>query len=243
MTETYETLWSEINDCEAWKNDERIELRIREGWKQSAFFPFRGVGPEPSDLPVAYLLVAQEPSTGWVKGLGLEEARAAVRDGAIRNFDVTGGDFAIRWAAHNWLVNRGKEAFLLTDLAKCSVAGEDVDYTMPRRYRNCRPFLNREVEMFLPKLRVIIPVGNAAYRWCIAAAEPNWPRVTKAVPHYAWRFPKGGDAVTEADWDEFRDFVKDRNPSRRVHDRERHILSIYKGEFARINAEYRGDNS
>jgi uracil-DNA glycosylase len=241
MIDSYDSLWAEISDCEVCKQDERIELRIREGWKQTAFFPFRGVGPEPGDLPVAYLLVAQEPSTGWVKKeMSLEEARAKARDGGIRNFDVTGGDFAIRWAAHKWLVDKSKEAFLLTDLAKCSVTGNDVDDTMPRRYRNCRPFLNREVEMFLPGLRAIVPVGKAAYRWCIAAAEPKWPPITDAVPHYAWRFPKGGDKVNKTDWDEFRDFVTQRNPSRRVHDRERQILGIYKVEFARINAKYRG---
>jgi hypothetical protein len=70
----------------------------------------------------------------------MDVARGKIASG-LKNFNSTGGDFAIRWAAHNWLVNRGKEAFLLTDLAKCPVAGKDVYDTVPRRYRNCRPFL------------------------------------------------------------------------------------------------------
>lgn len=240
MAESYDSLWEEINRCDVCKNDERIELNIRDCWNQEAFFPFRGVDPEPPGLPVRYLLVAQEPSTGWTKGMSPVEARAKVGDGSIKNFNITGGDFAIRWAAHNWLVNKGEEAFLLTDLAKCSVAGDEVNDTRPRRYRNCRRFLTREVESFLSTLRAIVPVGKEAYRWCIATAEPNWPPVTKAVPHYAWRFArsalKGMNNEGLPSEAEFAEFVKDRNPTSRarLHERELNILSVYKGQFAEI---------
>ena len=243
MTESYESLWAEINRCDVCKNDERIEPEIRDRWKKGAFLPLPGIGPEPSGLPVVYLLVAQEPSASWTKG-SIDVARKKIADG-FRNFNVSGGDFAIRWAAHNWLVNKGEEAFLLTDLAKCSVAGDDVSDTMPRRYRNCRRFLNREVDMFLSTLRAIVPVGREAYRWSIAAAEPNWPPVTKPVTHYAWRFPQradNGKSPTEAELADFTDFAKQRNPSCRLHEREQHILRVYRKQFAEIKARVEGDH-
>ncbi len=241
MAEPYKTLWTKINRCQVCKDDERIDAEIRNRWKTGAFLPLPGIGPEPTGLPVRYILVAQEPSASWTKG-STEAAREKIAAG-LRNFSSTGGDFAIRWAAQNWLVNKGKEAYLLTDLAKCSVWGNDVFDTMPRRYRNCSQFLNREVQMFLSTLRAIIPVGNEAYRWCIAEAERNWPPVTKAVPHYAWRFPQATEEkkrLTKDEWDGFREFVREHS-SRQIHDRERKILAIYKFRFARIKAESRGN--
>jgi hypothetical protein len=236
MTESYESLWAEINHCDVCKHDERIEPEIRERWKKGAFLPLPGVGPEPNGLPVRYLLVAQEPSASWAKA-SMDTARKKIASG-FRNFNITGGDFAIRWAAHKWLVDKGKEAFLLTDLAKCAVAGKDVYDTVPRRYRNCRHFLEREVDIFRSTLQAIVAVGKEAYRWCIAAAEPNWPPIM-SVMHHAMRFPplrQSSDnegLPTEA---EFAKFVKERNPTStaRLQERELNILSVYKVRFAEI---------
>ena len=240
MSKSYASLWAEIDQCEACKNDDRIDPKIRDWWKQGVFFPLRGVGPEPCGLPVRYLLVAQEPSAAWAKGK-MDVARKKVRDG-FKNFNVTRGDFVIRWAAHNWLVNKAEEAFFITDLAKCTVAGKDARKTMERRYPNCHPFLHREVEAFLPTLRCIVPIGKEAYRWCIAAAEPSRPRITEWVMHYAWRFPP---SLKEADTEglpteaEFAEFVKQHNgpSSARLGERERAVLALYKVQFAAVKAE------
>ncbi len=245
MSKSYASLWAEIDQCEACKNDDRIDPKIRDWWKQGVFFPLRGVGPEPCGLPVRYLLVAQEPSAAWAKGK-MDVARKKVRDG-FKNFNVTRGDFVIRWAAHNWLVNKAEEAFFITDLAKCTVAGKDARKTMERRYPNCHPFLHREVEAFLPTLRGIVPIGKEAYRWCIAAAGPSWPRITTVrVTHYAYRFlrsqPKGADnegLLTETEFAEFAEFVKQHNPalSARLGQHERAGLARYKKQFTAVKAE------
>jgi uracil-DNA glycosylase len=239
MTESYESLWEEIHLCDICKNDERIEPGIRNGWKQGAFFPRRAVDPEPPDLPVRYLLVAQEPSAGRTKG-NMDVAQKKIASG-LKNFNCNGGDFAIRWAACNWLVNSG-EAFLLTDLAKCAVTLDDAIMTRSQRYHNCRRFLNREVHSF--RLRVIVAVGKDAYRWCRQAMESDWPPV-RWVTHHLYRFPRpradNEGLPTEAEFDKF---VKERNPTSRarLHERELNILSVYKRQFAEIKAEFGGDD-
>jgi len=47
----------------------------------------------------------------------------------------------------------------------------------------------------------------------------------------------------EAELAEFTAFVKQRNPSRRLHDRERYVLSVYRKHFAEIKARVEGDLS
>ena len=120
------------------------------------------------------------------------------------------------------------------------MAGKYVHETMPRRYRNCRHFLDREVEAFSSTLRTIIPIGNEAHRWCIAAAEISWPPITKPVTHYAYRFPpseeQGANFEGLPNETAFAKFVQQCNPKSKVQlgMREKCILALYKDEFAEI---------
>ena len=57
-------------------------------------------------------------------------------------------------------------------------------------------------------------------------------------------FPKDADKgqhPTEAEFAALTEFVKQRNPSCRLHKRERTLLSLYRKEFAEIKARVGGD--
>lgn len=127
---------------------------------------------------------------------------------------------------------------------------------MPRRYRNCSPFLNREVHIFLPTLRAIIPVGNTAYRWCLAFAEPDWPPIMKPLPHYAMIITKkmqkkweGADSTGLPTKTEFAEFAEKCNPGlaqkheTKLLKRHETLLKIYRKQIAKIKAKLETSDS
>jgi uracil-DNA glycosylase len=228
MSESLKSIWNDINNCRKCPE---------------VLFPLRPF-LDSQELPVRYLLVALEPSVRKKPPSDWQEKRAEM----ALNFNSTGGDFAIRWAARKWLVDEG-EGLYITDLAKCKIAVKDAPTTRELRFANCRQFLSREVALFSKTLTAIIPVGKESRRFCkeAKANEADWPRITRAVTHYGYRFAgtkacKADKKVdlTDAEWDAFREFVANKS-SRPLcpGKRERAILSIYKKEFAKIRADVR----
>jgi uracil-DNA glycosylase len=239
----YDAIWAEVEGCRACRDDTLIPVEIRVEWETSSFVAPRCVGPEPQGLPVTYLLVAEEPSTQWA---GKTRAEAERRRQDFRNFNWTLGDFVIRWAAHEWLVEKGREAFLLTDLGRCSVPGRQAGLTRARRYRNCHTFLDREVGCFRDTLRAIVPVGEEAAMWCLGQAEDGWPPITDYVLHWAnrfshrTRFATTVDKAYQPDCDAVNEFIRHGNPeSKRLLTPDSPyigMLRIYKQQFEAIRA-------
>jgi uracil-DNA glycosylase len=237
----YAAIWSDIDACRSCRDDVRIDEKTRALWETSSFVAPHSVGPEPQGLPVAYLLVAQEPSSKWA---GKTREDAEKRRGTFRNFNGSLGDFLIRWAAHEWLVEKGKEAFLLTDLGKCSVPGKQADLTRARRYYNCHRFLHREIECFKDSLRAIVPIGEESEMWCMGQAEPSWPPITRYATHWGNRFAhntkvaKMVDASYELEVDAVNAFIgKTRPGSKRTLKADAkagELLRIYKHQFEAI---------
>jgi uracil-DNA glycosylase len=232
----YDRLWSEINPCEKCKFDRRIDERIRERWRKEPFLPFQGVGPEPAGLPVRYLLVGMEPSARPKAKKTREYMQRKIANGT-RNFK---GDAHIRWAAHNWLVKKGAEAFVMTDLAKCMLPTKDAERTAPRRYANCWPWLGREIALYADTLRAIIPMGDEPHRWLLAFAQESWPMITKPIVHPAMRFKRwkdeeANDAGLPSD-EEFHEFARWCDPKAKAHldKRTRGLLARWQAQFAAI---------
>lgn len=240
----YERLWAEqIGPCEKCKHDRRIDPTVRAHWQavETPFLPYPGVGPEPSDLPVRYLLVGMEPSLKPRKKKTRQFMLREIAEGS-RNFKR---DAHIRWAAHHWLVKKG-EAFVMTDMAKCMLPTKAAVKTAPRRYANCLPWLEREIALF-PRLRAIIPLGKEPHRWLLAFAQESWPTVTRPIVHPGHRFTKGWKRG-EADYnrlpsgDEFAEFAKSCDPRAKPHHlrldtRRRGLLARWQVQFAEIRAE------
>lgn len=237
----YDQLWqSEINPCRACIDDRRIDPHIRERWEKEPFLPYPGIGPEPPDLPVRYLLVGMEPSLRPQRKKTREYMRNKIAGGS-RNFK---GDVHIRWAAHNWLVTKGEGAFVMTDLAKCMLPTKDADKTAPRRYANCWPWLGREIALFADTLRAIVPMGEEPYRWCLAFAQESWPTITTPIVHPGHRFVGWKDG--QADYsgvpseEEFTQFAQERDPggtSHKLDKRRRGLLARWNVQFAAIRNE------
>ena len=235
----YDHLWSGINRCVVCTEDRRIDPGIRERWKAEAFLPYPGVGPEPPGLPVRYLLVAMEPSARPKRKKTREYMQKKIAEGS-RNFK---GDFHIRFAAHSWLVTKGTEGVVMTDLAKCMVRGKDAGPTASHRYTNCEPWFGREIELFRDTLRAIVPVGNAPHKWLRAFAQDSWPTITKPIVHPAMRFTKWKDGQANYDGlpneDEFRKFAHwcDPTGTPRLGTRELRLLARWNVQFAEIRAK------
>lgn len=126
-----------------------------------SFFPMRVFGPDRDDRPVRYLLVAMEPSAGWVKRYlkkGKDLADALNFGGAKSQ-----GDSVLQFAVREWLCG-DEETFLLTDIAKCAVRStkeHPASATAPFRWRNCAPILEQEGALF--HLRAVIAVGKGVH--------------------------------------------------------------------------------
>jgi uracil-DNA glycosylase len=241
--ERYVEIWKDIDGCRACRDDPRIDAATKAAWEKSSFVAPHSVGPEPEGLPVAYLLVAQEPSSQWA---GRTREVAEQRRATFKNFNGSLGDFLIRWAAHEWLVEKGKEAFLLTDLGKCSVPGLQANLTRARRYNNCHTFLHREIECFSTSLRAIVPIGEDAEMWCMGQAETTWPPITPYVTHWGNRFAhntkvaKTVDPSYTPDPALINEFITRTNPTsarRFTADASRSaLLRIYKTQFEAIRS-------
>ena len=241
----YSKLWAQIAHCRKCRDDVRINQQIRTGWDAGTFVPFPSKGPEPSGRPVKYILVAEEPSSMWVGTRTRSEIQKAIReDERLRNFNGSLSDFLVRWAARQWLLRRG-EAFYLTDLGKCSIAGLQAGPTRARRYNNCHEFLDREISVLRP--RAIIPVGDDAYMWTLGFAQPDWPEISKPILHYAHRFPQNSNAPRDKtyvpDVDAINRYIQGNRPgSRKIFARRDRraveLLRIYKAQFTALKEQF-----
>ena len=188
-----------------------------------SFFPMRPFGPDRDDRPVRYLLVAMEPSAGWVKGY-LREGKDLAK---ARNFGGQDprGDAAVQFAAREWLCEPD-ETFLLTDIAKCAVLNTNehpASRTASWRYRNCAPILESEAGLF--QLKAVIAVGSPVHD---ALREREWVgrqplfRVLHfsnvASSHRARLLTTDAERdVDEATVDRYRAFIRGRQAALRQH--------------------------
>jgi hypothetical protein len=124
-----------------------------------SFFPMRLFGADRAARPVRYLLVAMEPSAGWVKRY-LKQGKSladAVNFGGAK----PGGDSVLQFAAREWLCSEN-ETFLLTDIAKCAVINSKklpAARTARWRWDNCGRILEQEAQLF--QLKAVVAVGAA----------------------------------------------------------------------------------
>src|SRR5688572_19052528 len=97
--DTYRALWTDISACRVCRDDPRIDEATRLKWERRAFVPFPSKGPEPQRLPVRYLILAEEPSSSWIRGQSREAVLGRLRESkTLRNFNGSLGDFVFRWA-------------------------------------------------------------------------------------------------------------------------------------------------
>jgi len=152
--DAHAALWREIHTCRKCLADPALSPILK---TEPVFVPLPGPPARPDGFPVRYMLVAAEPSAAWA--LSAEDGRDKITRG-FRNFMHSSGDFVLQYAAERWLVG-AREAYVITDLAKCAMSIKAARAAGQRCYENCSAFLEREVALFQPK--AMIGVGQKAF--------------------------------------------------------------------------------
>lgn len=151
----YERLWHEIQGCRRCLAAASIGPRLRQ---EPVFIPVPLPAPRPPKAPIAYLLVAAEPSASWATSQADAESKIAA---GFQNFTQWRGDFVLQYAVEHWLLGQG-EGYAITDLAKCAMSLGAAKAVGTKCYDLCEPFLERELALLQP--RAVIAIGNKAGR-------------------------------------------------------------------------------
>ena len=154
--EAHDALWQEIHACRKCLGDPALLPILK---TEPVFVPLPGPPARPRGYPVRYILVAAEPSAAWA--LSADDGRDKIARG-FRNFMHSSGDFVLQYAVERWLLGP-REAYVITDVAKCAMSVKAARAAGQRCYEHCYAFLERERRLFQPK--AMIGVGQKAYKF------------------------------------------------------------------------------
>jgi len=144
----------EVRKCTRCQEHQEIQRQSREESTIKKFMlhwlPYRRGGP-----PFAFVLLGMEPSFSGVRE-GVEYPREGGFHGGLR--------FAI---SKYLLQDPQRESFLITNMGKCTIAGNLCRQTRCFRWKKCGPFLEREVRLAEPSLgsTVFIGIGRDPIRF------------------------------------------------------------------------------
>lgn len=174
-----ERLWERIYQCRQCLRDPGLK---ESGIEWPRYVPLKTIGILPPGCrSVAYVLVAAEPSGDWVKSRRRTLERQRLTPG-LRNFNNSTEDLTLQFAVERWLLGKRRdEGYYITDLAKCTLPVDKAAGTARRRYANCSPFLQAEIEFLRP--RAIIAVGRPAFAGVLRQRRKGWPPVFE-ISHY-----------------------------------------------------------
>lgn len=231
--------------CERCKQGRSPEARIILD-QGTSFFPARVFGPDRSDRAVRYLMVAMEPSEGWIDAF--EEKGNDFRDWTNLAGAKPEADATVQFAAREWLCDDG-ETFLMTDIAKCPAA--NATRTQSYRWDKCDPILEDEARLF-PALRAVIAVGkdvrNALRDRPWLAGMPlfrvlHWSKANIANHKKIYeRLTTQEREITSSTVRRYRAFInerrlltgKDRQREIEVNGRTEMLLAVYRMQFGCI---------
>ncbi len=236
------TLWSEIRRCTACRSVSGLETVA----SKPMYVPLPPLSPQPAGLPVTYLLVGAEPSERW-RGQAPASRREAnaIIDRGYRNYTGNQQVMALTFSAREWLVKPGREAFAITDMAKCALGVGLAKGTRGLRYGTCMPrWLDREIALYRPRAVIAIGTVVRARLEDMGIAKRHGVRV-EHVPHFSpsnrghWKVAP--DELIPWPLPNFDQYARETlatyhagSQDMRILDATRTLLSLYRREFRRI---------
>jgi len=188
--ERLQQLWLDASRCRRCTTDPRLGQVLTSDTYVA--FPTVGVLPRTA-RSVAYIVVAAEPNSAWVRNRKHAEERIRL---GLRNLADGPENVSLQYAIEEFLLRPG-EGYYLTDMAKCTVPINVAGRTRRTRYELCLTFFRRELDLLKP--RAILTVGLDAYRFLKTVRLPEWPPVMSLL-HFAGTAARARTALLDPNW-------------------------------------------